>query len=520
MKKGIFIVFVLPVAWLLFGPGFQGAKETGGNVPLNHSGDSLSRVACIECPDLGCPPSGLCTIRPFSKITGDGNNENMGYSVASAGDVNCDGYDDVIVGAPGYNNPASGFNNAGRVMVFYGGKVDSNNRIGIDFENPDWIAYGDSDNSMFGCSCSSAGDVNGDGIDDIIIGSYGWRGPGEGSPRGKVYVYYGSSNGLSGTPDWEVEGEKEGALFGCAVAAGDLNGDGFSDIAIGAKEYGTPELNKSGKVYVFYGSGSGPGTTAGWTFVGDVAESQVGSSLATANVNEDYSSNCIYDDLIIGAPNYDETTQLYYYGKVYVFYGSQNGLPLQSSWEYRGKWKSHFGISVGKAGRRKNPVDGGVYDSIIVGAYTAREGGLLQRGKAFIYYGSANGLDSDNKTDLVGENAEDFFGHCVGFAGKINDDDYEDFFVSATGYDTQRGKVYFFYGTETGINTSFSCTLQGGKAHSKFGYAVALAGNVDGDCCDDIIIGQYLFNTDFTDAGAAYVYYGDKQSGCPYPNSN
>jgi hypothetical protein len=510
------------VALLLFGPGFQGAKETGGNVPLNQIGDSMSRVACVVCPDLECPPSGLCTIRPFSTITGEGAYEYMGESVTSAGDVNCDGYDDVVVGAPGYNDPGSDLENEGRVMVFYGGKLDSNNRIGIDFENPDWTAYGEADNSKFGCSCASAGDVNGDGIDDIIIGSYRWRSDPENQTRlGKAYVYYGSSYGLSATPDWEMEGEQMGAHFGCAVTSGDLNGDGYSDVIIGADEYDASEEKQLvGKVYVYYGSGSGPGTTPGWTFMGDVAKSHVGSSLATANVNEDYSSKCIYDDLIIGAPNYDERAQLYYYGKVYVFHGSQNGLPLQSSWECQGKWKTHFGISVGKAGRRKNPVDGGVYDSIIVGAYTSREGGLLQRGNASIYYGSANGLDSNNKTTVLGENAGDFFGHCVGFAGKINDDDYEDFFVSATGYDTKRGKVYFFYGTETGINTSYSCTLKGGKAHSEFGYAVALAGNVDGDCCDDIIIGQHLLNTAFTDAGAAYVYYGDKQSGCPYPNKN
>ncbi|HEC76242.1 MAG TPA: hypothetical protein ENI33_03140, partial [Thermoplasmatales archaeon] len=163
----------------------------------------------------------------------------FGYSVSIAGDVNGDGYNDVIIGAYG-NDDAGSY--AGKAYVYY----DSFSGLS---STPDWTATGENAFDYFDYSISTAGDVNGDGYDDIIIGAYG--NDDAGSDTGKVYVYYGSSSGLSSTPDWTDTGENADDLFGSSVStAGDVNGDGYDDIIVGASlnnEAGA----EAGKAYMY-----------------------------------------------------------------------------------------------------------------------------------------------------------------------------------------------------------------------------------------------------------------------------
>jgi len=171
---------------------------------------------------------------------GESTSDRFGYSVASAGDVNGDGYDDVVVGA--YNNDGAG-SDAGEAYVYHGSSS------GLS-ATPDWSDLGEAADDRFGYSVAPAGDVNGDGYDDVIVGAH--RNDGAGSDAGEAYVYHGSSSGLSATPDWSDQGEADSDEFGGNVAsAGDVNGDGYDDVIVGA--YGNDGGGtNAGKAYVYY----------------------------------------------------------------------------------------------------------------------------------------------------------------------------------------------------------------------------------------------------------------------------
>ncbi|MBK6539087.1 MAG: FG-GAP repeat protein [Ignavibacteria bacterium] len=172
---------------------------------------------------------------------GDQNGGAFGKSASMAGDVNGDGYSDVIIGAYGYNDKE------GMVFVYYGSLT------GLS-KTANWSAEGNEEKSNFGSSVATAGDVNGDKFSDVII-----------SAEDKVFVYYGSTNGLSKTPNWSSKGSKNNVYFGnCVSTAGDVNGDGFSDIIIGDFGYN----NEEGMVFVYYGSPIGLSKTANWTAKG------------------------------------------------------------------------------------------------------------------------------------------------------------------------------------------------------------------------------------------------------------
>ncbi|MBK7434211.1 MAG: FG-GAP repeat protein [Chitinophagaceae bacterium] len=171
----------------------------------------------------------------------------MGISVAAAGDVNGDGYSDVIDGAYFYSN---GQSNEGAAFVYHGSAAGLSLSPNNTPDDADQFA------AQFGISIASAGDVNGDGYSDVIIGA--WQYDDGLVDEGRAFVYHGSATGLSATPNSTPDdADQTNANFGISVAsAGDVNGDGYSDVIIGAYQYDDGFVDE-GRAFVYHGSATG-----------------------------------------------------------------------------------------------------------------------------------------------------------------------------------------------------------------------------------------------------------------------
>jgi hypothetical protein len=236
---------------------------------------------------------GASGLSPSSSWTASGEttNDYFGRSVSTAGDVNGDGYSDVIVGGFGKNA------NMGKAYLYLGGA----NSLST---SSSWTAIGEATNDYFGISVATAGDVNGDGYSDVIVGAYG-----NASNTGKAYLYLGGASGLSVSASWTASGEATSDRFGISVAtAGDVNGDGFSDVVVGA--YYNASL--TGKAYLYLGGASGLSASPSWTASGEATSDLFGGSMATAgDVNGDG-----FSDVLVGAYGNNSST-----GKTYLYLG-------------------------------------------------------------------------------------------------------------------------------------------------------------------------------------------------------
>jgi hypothetical protein len=383
---------------------------------------------------------------------------HYGTAVAGAGDVNDDGFADILVGGDLFDR---GETDEGGAWLYLGSAA------GVD-TTADWSGEGNGQNAYFGYAVAGAGDVNGDGFADALIGIPG---------RNQARVYTGGPGGLSPTPAWTAFGS---GSFGLAVAgAGDVNGDGYDDVVVGAVNDSNGQIGE-GRAFVYMGSAAGLAALPAWTGEGAQTGARFAYSVGTAgDVNGDG-----YDDLIVGAAEYDagETNE----GRAYVFLGSAAGLAATPVWSAESDQPdTYFGFSVGSAG----DVNGDGYDEVLVGAtwYAVTS---PDDGRAYVFLGSAGGPAALPAWTTTGSHEE--LGFWLDSAGDVNDDGFADVIVGAPHHhdpDYAEGAALVFLGSPAGLSPEPDWTGQGNIFEAHFGQAVAGAGDVNGDGADDVLIG-------------------------------
>ena len=367
----------------------------------------------------------------------------FGSSVSSAGDVNGDGFDDVIIGADEYKLPFDGYNGepkSGMVFLYLGSEDGLEDSVA-------WNQPAEAGEIAFGHAVASAGDVNHDGYDDVIIGAPYYESSAEEINEGKVYLFLGSAAGLATTPDWVFECDTANASCGYAVnTAGDINHDGYDDVIVGVPHYDNPATN-AGAALIFFGSAQGLGDVPTWITGSDQEDAWFGESVAPAgDVNGDG-----FDDILIGASHLNRSDQLLDYGAAFIYLGSPTGIVSDYDWiSYGSEQYSGFGRSVQSAGDINQ--DG--FDDVLIGAYLFGQNGSLNQpdeGAAFLYIGGASGMRTSSIWAAYGEKAEAWFGFSAGAAGDINGDGGADLIVGAPKYRfddrTIMGRAFVYFNT-------------------------------------------------------------------------
>jgi hypothetical protein len=372
--------------------------------------------------------------------TGSTPNGRFGQSVAGGGDVNGDGYADVLIAEPGYSNGSS---REGAVHLMYGNPYAKN--VDCELIQPSWTFEPNQAGVGDKLVMAGAGDVNGDGFGDVIIGAPTVdTGPSGGQAAGRASLFLGSPMGLRSNPAWSWQGSQADMRFGASVAsAGDVNGDGLSDVVIGATGSSATSDGQpgEGRAYLFLGSAtSGLHPQPAWTAEGNQVGAEFGNAVSGGDLNGDGLS-----DLIVGAHLFDDGA-FHEEGRSYVFlacpvrtqFGCAERVASTPSWQ-AGRWGQHqnsaqVGISVSAVG----DMNGDGRSEFLVGAYRS-DSAFSDEGRADLYSGasSINGAISPGYVwGMTGDQTGADAGYSVAAAGDINGDGYADAVIGVPGYNT------------------------------------------------------------------------------------
>jgi hypothetical protein len=378
---------------------------------------------------------------PATVLTGDAPGHYFGGSVASAGDVNGDGFADVVIGSIG------AYGGSGQVYLYLGGAT------GLASSPATTITGNDGFTANFGDSVASAGDVNGDGYADIVVGAYAAAGG-----AGRAYLFLGGATGLSSSPAATLTGPDggDGQFGGTVASAGDVNADGFADVIIGAQGVG----NFAGRAYVYLGSAAGLGSSPSTKLTSPDGMARYFGSVVTGagDVNGDG-----FADVVIAAPERGSP-------RTYIYFGGASGLSSSPTATLipPDSIGSTFGGSVANSG----DVNGDGFADLVVG-----DGMSGAYGVAYLYLGGASGVGAVPSVTLVGRESGGAFGAAVATAGDVDGDGLGDLVIGANNVGNGVGRVYFYAGSAiNGISSSPATTLIGIDGMlSYFGAVVASA---------------------------------------------
>ncbi|HKW15478.1 MAG TPA: FG-GAP-like repeat-containing protein [Candidatus Krumholzibacteria bacterium] len=274
-------------------------------------------------------PSKSGALKAVWMYTGRVRDAGVGRGMSAAGDVNGDGFGDVLIGE---SNAPDLQMEEGRVMLFLG------SREGLS-ASPAWSVRGGQTVTWIGGFMRRLGDMNGDGFDDVIVGASRWDGDGK-TDCGVARIYLGSANGPSQEPALTVVGAGTNFSLGTTVGgAGDVNGDGYADALIGEPRYSDQRYPERGRILCYLGGPHGPSRQPDWEMRGPVAYCDYGYNFYTlGDVDGDG-----FDDIAVTGFQYSEGNRSRL-GMVEVFRGGKHGLERKPLWRAIGDTpQSHFG---------------------------------------------------------------------------------------------------------------------------------------------------------------------------------
>lgn len=470
-------------------------------------------------------------------LNGELIGDRAGHAVSHAGDVDGDGLDDVIVGA---NRADPNGSDSGRAYVVFG-KADTEpvQLAEIVAGNGGFALHGEAMDDNAGTSVSRAGDVDGDGLDDVIVGAQ--YADANGGDSGRAYVVFGKADGagvdledvVAGIGGFSLEGESAGDRAGFSVSGvGDVNGDDLDDVVVGAFFAG-PSGDASGRAYVVFGKADTDtvdlGAIAlgdgGFAIDGEAAYDNAGISVSGAG---DIDGDGI-GDLVIGAPYADINGGDA--GRGYVVFGKADTDPVLlvdvaagvGGFAIDGATASDYaGFPVSGAG----DIDGDGLADVLVGAFRA-DTAAIESGRAYVVFGKADGdpvLLADvglgvGGFPIDGVATQDEAGRSMAGVGDLDGDGLDDLVVGAPGADPmggESGRCYVVLGkadTDPVLLGAVGAdaggfAIDGELAADAAGVAVDGAGDVNGDGVLDLIIGAERADPNGESSGRGYVVFG------------